>query len=45
MSTVEGDEGDLTRKQRREQARAQRRELEQAEAADTLRRKRLRQPN
>jgi protein-disulfide isomerase len=42
MSTVEGDdEQDLTRKQRREQARAQRRELEQAEAASAKRRTRL----
>jgi protein-disulfide isomerase len=41
MSTVEGNEEELTRKQRREQARAQRKELEQAAAADTLRRKRL----
>ena len=38
---LEDDEGDLTRKQRREQARAQRKELEQAEAAGALRRARL----
>ena len=43
MSTVEGNEEELTRKQKREQARAQRKELEQAAAADTLRRKRLTQ--
>jgi protein-disulfide isomerase len=44
MSTVEGDdEQDLTRKQRREQARAQRRELEEAEAASAKRRTRLTQ--
>jgi protein-disulfide isomerase len=43
MSTVEGDEQDLTRKQRREQARAKRRELEQAEAAEAKRRARLTQ--
>ena len=42
MSTVEGDdEQDLTRKQRREQARAQRKELEEAEAASAKRRTRL----
>ena len=41
MSTVEDDEQDLTRKQRREQARTQRRELEQAEAASAIRRTRL----
>jgi protein-disulfide isomerase len=35
------DEGDLTRKQRREQARAQRKELEEAEAASAVRRRRL----
>jgi protein-disulfide isomerase len=39
----EDDEGDLTRKQRREQARAQRRELEEAEAAKAVRRTRLTQ--
>jgi protein-disulfide isomerase len=43
MSTVEDDEQDLTRKQRREQARAKRRELEQQQAASALRRTRLRQ--
>jgi protein-disulfide isomerase len=41
MSTVEDDEQDLTRKQRREQAREQRKALEQAEAATEQRRKRL----
>jgi protein-disulfide isomerase len=41
MSTVEDDEQDLTRKQRREQARDQRKALEQAEAATEQRRKRL----
>jgi protein-disulfide isomerase len=41
MSTVEDDEQDLTRKQRREQARAQRKELEQAEVASAIRRTRL----
>jgi protein-disulfide isomerase len=41
MSTVEDDEQDLTRKQRREQARANRKELEQAEAASAIRRTRL----
>ena len=43
MSTAEGDEEDLTRKQRREQARTQRKQLEEAEAASAVRRKRLRQ--
>jgi len=43
MSTVEDDEQDLTRKQRREQARAKRKELEQAEAASAVRRTRLTQ--
>jgi protein-disulfide isomerase len=43
MSTVEDDEQDLTRKQRREQARTQRKELEQAEAASAKRRTRLTQ--
>jgi protein-disulfide isomerase len=44
VSIVEGDdEQDLTRKQRREQARAKRRELEQAEAASAIRRTRLTQ--
>jgi protein-disulfide isomerase len=41
MSTAEGDEQDLTRKQRREQAREQRRALEQAQAASAQRRTRL----
>lgn len=41
MSTVEDDEQDLTRKQRREQARTQRKALEEAEAAGAQRRKRL----
>jgi protein-disulfide isomerase len=41
MSTVEDDEQDLTRKQRREQARAERRAIEEAEAAGAQRRKRL----
>jgi protein-disulfide isomerase len=41
MSTVEDDEQDLTRKQRREQARTQRKALEEAEAANLQRRKRL----
>lgn len=40
MSTVD-DEQDLTRKQRREQAREQRKALEEADAADAARRKRL----
>jgi len=40
-SSVEGDQGDLTRKQRREQARDERKALEQAEAAGAARRKRL----
>ncbi len=38
---LEDDEKDLTRKERREQARVQRRELEQAEAAGAVRRTRL----
>jgi protein-disulfide isomerase len=41
MSPVEEDEQDLTRKQRREQARAERRAIEEAEAAGAQRRKRL----
>jgi protein-disulfide isomerase len=41
VSTEEDDEQDLTRKQRREQARAGRKALEQAEAANVQRRKRL----
>jgi len=40
---VEDDEGDLTRKQRREQARAQRKALEEAQAAGAKRRARLTQ--
>jgi protein-disulfide isomerase len=40
MSAV-GDEGDLTRKQRREQARAERKALEEAQAASAARRTRL----
>jgi protein-disulfide isomerase len=43
MSPVESDEEDLTRKQRREQARAQRKALEQAEMASAVRRTRLTQ--
>jgi protein-disulfide isomerase len=43
MSPVESDEEDLTRKQRREQARAQRKALEQAEVASAVRRTRLTQ--
>jgi protein-disulfide isomerase len=41
MSPVEEDEQDLTRKQRREQARDQRKAIEQAEAVNVQRRKRL----
>jgi protein-disulfide isomerase len=41
MSPVEEDEQDLTRKQRREQARDQRKALEEAEAAGMQRRRRL----
>jgi len=41
MSTLEDDEQDLTRKQRREQARTERKALEEAEAAGAARRKRL----
>jgi protein-disulfide isomerase len=41
MSTVGDDEQDLTRKQRREQARAQRKELEATQAASAARRMRL----
>ena len=41
MSPVEEDEQDLTRKQRREQARAERKAIEQAEASGAARRKRL----
>jgi protein-disulfide isomerase len=43
MSPVDSDEEDLTRKERREQARAQRKALEQAEIASAVRRTRLRQ--
>jgi protein-disulfide isomerase len=43
MSTLEGDEEDLTRKQRREQAREQRKAMEEAEAASAVRRKRMTQ--
>ena len=41
MSTVGGDEQDLTRKQRREQARQQRKELEESERLAARRRRRL----
>jgi len=43
MSSAEGDEQDLTRKERREQARAQRKAIEQAAAASAVRRQRLTQ--
>ncbi len=43
MSPVESDEEDLTRKQRRDQAREQRKAIEQAAAASATRRKRLSQ--
>jgi protein-disulfide isomerase len=43
VSPVESDEEDLTRKQRREQARAQRKAMEQAEVASAARRTRLTQ--
>jgi protein-disulfide isomerase len=43
MTPVESDEEDLTRKQRREQARADRRALEESEAAKAVRRTRLTQ--
>src|ERR1035441_10425272 len=43
MSPVESDEEDLTRKQRREQARAERKAMEEAEAAGAARRTRLTQ--
>src|SRR5580700_8502756 len=42
-SGVEDDEADLTRKQRREQARTQRKALEEAEAAGAKRKARLTQ--
>jgi protein-disulfide isomerase len=43
VSSIEGDEGDLTRKQRREQARAERKAMEEAHAANAARRTRLTQ--
>jgi protein-disulfide isomerase len=43
VSSIEGDEGDLTRKQRREQARAERKAMEEAAAASAVRRTRLTQ--
>jgi protein-disulfide isomerase len=43
MSAAESDEEDLTRKQRREQARADRKAAEEAEAAGAAKRKRLTQ--
>jgi protein-disulfide isomerase len=43
MTPVESDEADLTRKQRREQARAQRKAMEEAAAASAMRRTRLTQ--
>jgi protein-disulfide isomerase len=43
VSSIEGDEGDLTRKQRREQARAERKAMEEAHAASAARRTRLTQ--
>jgi protein-disulfide isomerase len=43
MTPVESDEEDLTRKQRREQARAERKAIEQAETAKAVRRTRLTQ--
>jgi protein-disulfide isomerase len=43
MSSIEGDEGDLTRKQRREAARSQRKAMEEAQAASAARRTRLTQ--
>ena len=43
MSPVESDEADLTRKQRREQARAERKAMEEAAAASAVRRTRLTQ--
>ncbi len=43
MSPVESDEEDLTRKQRREQARAQRKAMEEAAVASAVRRTRLTQ--
>lgn len=43
MSSIEGDDGDLTRKQRREQARTERKAMEEAAAAAASRRTRLTQ--
>ncbi|HEX7610044.1 MAG TPA: thioredoxin domain-containing protein [Solirubrobacteraceae bacterium] len=43
MSPVESNEEDLTRKQRREQARSERKALEEAEAAKAVRRTRMTQ--
>ncbi len=43
MSPVDNDEEDLTRKQRREQARAERKAMEEAEVASAARRKRMTQ--
>jgi protein-disulfide isomerase len=43
MTPVESDEADLTRKERREQARAQRKAMEEAAAAGAVRRTRLTQ--
>ena len=43
MTPVESDETDLTRKERREQARAQRKAMEEAAAASAVRRTRLTQ--
>src|SRR3984885_9619937 len=43
MTPVESDEADLTRKERREQARAQRKAMEEAAAASAVRRTRLTQ--
>jgi protein-disulfide isomerase len=43
MSTAEGDEQDLTRKQRRDAARAERKQIEESQAASALRRTRLTQ--
>jgi protein-disulfide isomerase len=43
VSSIEGGEGDLTRKQRREQARAERKAMEEAHAASAARRTRLTQ--
>jgi protein-disulfide isomerase len=43
MSSIEGDDGDLTRKQRRDAARAERRAMEEAAAASAARRTRLTQ--